>query len=141
MGRERVTSLFEGPEATEDFAARLGETLVPNTLIALYGNLGAGKTTFVRGLVRGLGGEEAMVESPTFVYMRCYPTPLPLFHFDLYRMKCRDDFTAMGFEEVFDKGGIVAIEWPERIESILPPECLKVFFSMITPTCRKISLE
>jgi tRNA threonylcarbamoyladenosine biosynthesis protein TsaE len=141
MGRERVTTLFEGPEATEDFAARLGATLTPNTLIALYGDLGAGKTTFVRGLVRGLGGEETMVESPTFIYVRCYPTLLPIFHFDLYRMKTRDDFTAMGFEEVFDKGGIVAIEWPERIESLLPPDCLRVYLSVISPTCRRISLE
>lgn len=140
MGRNRVeTVTTEGAEATQVFAAKLASTLTANTLIALFGDLGAGKTTFLQGLVRGLGGEEEMVQSPTFVYLHQYPASLPVFHFDLYRLPSPQDFLAMGFEETFDQGGIVAIEWPERIASLLPKPHLKICLKSLSETKRHLS--
>jgi tRNA threonylcarbamoyladenosine biosynthesis protein TsaE len=141
MGRDRIELILEGPDATREFAARLGPTLSPNTVLALYGNLGVGKTTFLQGLVRGLGGDESMVHSPTYVYLHHYPTSPPLFHFDLYRLSNEKDFLALGFEEYLEHGGISAIEWPERIASLLPPDCIHLRLSTESPTMRRMVIE
>jgi len=139
MGRNRIEIILEGCEATRSFAAAFSQDLLRHShssLIALSGDLGAGKTTFMQGLVAGLGGCEAMVQSPTFVYLHHYPTATPVFHFDLYRLRSADDFLAMGFEEYFDKPGITAIEWPERIASILPSTAIRIHLSVISETAR-----
>ena len=127
MGRERIISLCSGEE-TVSFGKLLGSCLLPNSILALSGDLGAGKTTFAQGLALGLQ-IDAPISSPTFVYLNLYEGLLPLYHFDLYRMKSASDFLGLGFEEYFDKGGICAIEWPERISSLLPPETIFLTFS------------
>lgn len=104
----------------------MASLLPSNAILALSGDLGAGKTTFVQGLALGLGIEEP-ITSPTFVLFNNYQNRL--FHFDLYRLKNPSDFTSLGFEEYFQKGGIAAIEWPDRITSLLPPETLFIDFS------------
>lgn len=119
MGRIILSSA----EETLSFAAALAPHLKPNTVLALSGDLGAGKTTFVQGLAQGLGIDQPIV-SPTFVYLNLYSAVVPLFHFDLYRLKQASDFFSLGFEEYFEKEGICAIEWPERISSFLPPSTL-----------------
>jgi tRNA threonylcarbamoyladenosine biosynthesis protein TsaE len=141
MGRDRIDLLLEGADATRTFAARLAPSLPPNTLLALYGELGAGKTTFMQGLVQGLGASSSLVQSPTFVYLHSYPTRPPVYHFDLYRLSSPDDFLAMGFEEFFEKGGITAIEWPERIATILPPTALSIHFTAPSPDTRRLILS
>ena len=95
----------------------------------------------MQGLVQGLGGSQDMVQSPTFVYLHHYPTNPPVFHFDLYRLRSIDDFFAMGFEEYFEKEGITAIEWPERIASILPPAAIKIRLSLVSETARRLVIE
>jgi len=140
MGGNRIEQLFEGPDTTQAFAERFASQLLANTVLAFRGDLGAGKTTFLAGLVRGLGGAEEIVQSPTFLYLHIYTTCIPVFHFDLYRLRCAKDFIQRGFEEYFDKEGIVAIEWPERIEELLPPH-ISLYFSYISETCRKIVIE
>jgi len=141
MGRNRIETILEGPEATQKFAAALSKKLSPGSLIALSGDLGSGKTTFMQGLVQGLGGSQDMVQSPTFVYLHHYPTNPAVFHFDLYRLRSVDDFFAMGFEEYFDKNGITAIEWPERIASILPAAAIKIQLSLVSATSRRLVIE
>jgi len=119
--------LLDSPEKTRFFAARLAPLLPQNCLIALYGTLGAGKTTFVQGLLQGLGGALGdLAQSPTFTYLHLYNSTPPLYHFDLYRLSRAEDFFAMGFEESFEAGGIVAIEWPERIAGHLPKPHLEI---------------
>ncbi len=103
----------------------MAQELPSNTVLALSGDLGAGKTTFVQGLARGLGITDP-IQSPTFVILNLYPG---LFHFDLYRLKSSADFTALGLEEYFQKEGICAIEWPDRIAQLLPPETVHIHFS------------
>ena len=119
MGRERVKKLYTA-EDTHLFGYEFSRELPPNTILALQGDLGSGKTTFVQGFARGLGITD-LVQSPTFTYLQAYEGSPCLVHFDLYRLKHERDFLLLGFEEYFDAGGIVIIEWPERIASLLPP--------------------
>lgn len=102
-------------------------TVLPSsTVLALSGELGAGKTTFVQGLALGLGILET-VQSPTFVILNIYQARL--FHFDLYRLKKASDFIDLGLEEYFQKGGICAIEWPDLIVKFLPSTTISIDFA------------
>lgn len=100
--------------------------LPPGALICLFGDLGAGKTTFVKGVAEGLGLDKNRVSSPTFVYMNIYEGETTLIHFDLYRLKDLDQFLSMGFDEYLDSPAIKCIEWSEKIEEILPKESFSV---------------
>ena len=95
-------------------------------VIAFFGDLGAGKTAFVRGFVKGLGISDRVV-SPTFTIVNEYDAKEKLYHFDVYRLEDVDEFYAIGGEEYFDKG-ICLIEWGEIIEEILPKRYLKIIF-------------
>lgn len=99
--------------------------LPPNSVLALTGDLGAGKTSFVQGLALGLGILEP-IQSPTFVLLNSYPG---LHHFDLYRLKAPEEFIALGFDEYFEKEGLTAIEWPSRIDGLLPQGTIYINFS------------
>lgn len=126
MGRIGLRYPLTSSEETISFGRKMATLLPPNTILALSGDLGAGKTTFVQGLALGLGIEE-VVQSPTFVLLNNYQERL--FHFDLYRLKQPTDFTSLGFEEYFQRGGICAIEWPDRIAELLPPDAVFIHFS------------
>ena len=106
---------------TEAVAAALAATLAGGECVALYGDLGAGKTQFVRGLVRGLGGDPRSVSSPTFVLLNVYDTGrLTVYHLDAYRVGGPDDFEAIGFAELLEEGGVVVVEWASRVADLLP---------------------
>jgi tRNA threonylcarbamoyladenosine biosynthesis protein TsaE len=111
-----------------EFGKAFASRLSPGSVLGLYGDLGSGKTTFVQGLAQGLGICEPL-QSPTFVFLNHYSGTIPLFHFDLYRMKGVQDFLGLGFEEYFSSGGICAIEWSERIASLLPRDTWHITFS------------
>ena len=116
-----VTHTSHSVRETESLAADLARTLTGGEVIALYGDLGAGKTQFTRGLVKGLGGDGHDVSSPTFVLLNVYQTPrLKVFHLDAYRVHGPDDFDAIGFSELLEQNGVVVIEWPTRVEALLP---------------------
>ncbi|MGA8164482.1 MAG: tRNA (adenosine(37)-N6)-threonylcarbamoyltransferase complex ATPase subunit type 1 TsaE [Waddliaceae bacterium] len=107
----------------EDF----GKTLLPDDMICFFGDLGAGKTTFIRGLVAGAAGcSHEEVTSPTFVYLNIYEGKIVVYHFDLYRLQRPADFCGMGFDEFLEGGGICCIEWSERIAALLPDRCIHV---------------
>jgi tRNA threonylcarbamoyladenosine biosynthesis protein TsaE len=113
--------ISESPGQTEEIAASLARDLSGGECIALSGDLGAGKTCFVRGLVAGLGGEPRGVSSPTFVLLNIYSTPrLTVFHLDAYRIHGAEDFEAIGFPELLEQGGLVVVEWPDRVRDLLP---------------------
>ena len=117
---------------TEKIAGDLAEQLVGGEVIALEGDLGAGKTQFVRGLVRGLNGNPRSVSSPTFVLLNLYDSGrLKVYHLDAYRISGADDFEAIGFTELLEQGGVIAVEWPARVEALLP---MKRYTVRITPT-------
>ena len=103
------------PEETEAVGETLGKKLVPGTVIAYQGGLGAGKTTFTRGLARGLSCRET-VTSPTYTIVNEYlGGRLPLFHFDMYRLHSSDDLWDIGWEDYLDRGGVCAVEWSENV--------------------------
>ena len=129
-------------EQTEAIAAELAARLVGGEVIAMQGDLGAGKTQFVRGLVRGLGGEPRSVSSPTFVLLNVYDGGrLTVFHLDAYRIGGADDFEAIGFAELLEQGGVVAVEWPERVEALLPARLLRVRIVATDESVRQIEIE
>jgi len=108
---EVITDSEEGTEAAGE---RLGASLTPGSVVLLYGDLGAGKTAFVRGLARGIGADPADVSSPTFTIVQEYAGPgLTLYHVDLYRLEERE-VDDLGLEELVLGDGVVAIEWAER---------------------------
>ena len=127
---------------TETLAGELARTLGPGSAIALHGNLGAGKTQFVRGLLIGLGGNGRTVSSPTYVLLNVYDTGrVPLFHLDAYRVHGPEDFEAIGFTELLDQGGIVVVEWADRITALLPPDTIHIRIEPIDVSARRITID
>ena len=118
-----------GPSETEQLGARLAKMLVPGDTIALSGELGAGKTCFVRGLVSALSAAQGeMVASPTYAIMNEYAGDVPVYHIDCYRLRDENDAVELGFEDLFTGSGITLVEWPERIAALLPSEKITIRF-------------
>lgn len=105
----------DSPAQTEAAGERFGARLAPGDLILLKGDLGAGKTTFVRGLTRGMGSS-AHVASPTFQLVRVYTGPVQIAHVDLYRLEDAADLSDLGLDELLDEGAVV-VEWGERLDA------------------------
>jgi tRNA threonylcarbamoyladenosine biosynthesis protein TsaE len=123
---DRVRISLLSHEETFQFGVKLAGSCQPNTVIALSGDLGAGKTTLVQGIALGLGIQEA-IQSPTFVYLNVHLSGrLPLYHFDLYRLVGWDAFMQAGFWEYLEAGGITVLEWPERAAGFLPAHTSKI---------------
>ena len=109
-----MTYNTNSPEETEALGAALGRILPAGTVVAYEGGLGAGKTAFTRGLARGLGCREP-VTSPTYTIVNEYLSGrLPLFHFDMYRLRSSDDLWDIGWEDYLERGGVCAVEWSEN---------------------------
>lgn len=117
---------------TKDLAKRLGRGLKNNDCLALEGNFGSGKTTFVKGLIQGLGvRKKNYVCSPSFVILKIYRGRLPVYHFDLYRLSKPREFHDIGLDEFLDGGGISVIEWADKIRAFLPKGGLRIKFSIL----------
>ncbi len=119
-------------------AEDLVKSITSPVCIALIGELGAGKTVFVKGLAKGLGIEE-VIKSPTFVLMRSYRGRMNLHHIDLYRIRLIDEF--LPFEETLLDEGITAIEWAERATGFLPEKRIEVKFKMLSGNSREIIIN
>jgi tRNA threonylcarbamoyladenosine biosynthesis protein TsaE len=118
------------PSATETEALgrRLALVLAPGDVVALHGDLGAGKTTLARGLIRALCPAITEVPSPTYTLVQCYDAPgFQIWHFDLYRLQAPDEVRELGWDEA--AGGVRLIEWPDRAGRFLPAARLDVFLS------------
>ena len=108
----------------EELGERIARTLPDGGFVALSGDLGAGKTVLCRGAGRALGLDH--LSSPTFTIVQEYPTVPPLFHFDAYRLADEDELYAMGFEDYLDRGGLILMEWADRVTGALPRERLDI---------------
>ncbi|MFP4588533.1 MAG: tRNA (adenosine(37)-N6)-threonylcarbamoyltransferase complex ATPase subunit type 1 TsaE [Candidatus Acetothermia bacterium] len=127
-------------DETIEIGRKLAPKLIPNSILCLYGELGAGKTTFIKGLARGLGIEEA-VTSPSYVLLREYGDGTTLYHLDLFRLERVEEFGEAGLEEyLVDPEGVVAIEWADRIEELLPPIRIDVQLGILDQTSREIQI-
>lgn len=112
---------------TEAVGAALAQQLSAGAVVTLEGDLGAGKTVFCRGVIRGLGHREGYVTSPTFAIANPYPGGrLPVWHLDLYRLAGPDELLAIGAEEWLGGEGVALVEWPERGDGVLPADRLEV---------------
>lgn len=125
------------PEETAGIAYKIGQSVTPGTVITLEGDLGAGKTTFTKGLAKGLGIERN-VNSPTFTIIKEYKGRLPLYHMDVYRVE--DAFEDLGFDEYFEGQGVTVVEWAHLIEDQLPSELLSIQVVYTGENERKIVL-
>ena len=129
-------------EQTESIAADLATTLVGGECIALEGDLGAGKTQFVRGLLRGLGGNPRSVSSPTFMLLNIYETGrLTLYHLDAYRVHGAEDFESIGFLELLEQGGVVVVEWASRVRELIPVKRVDVSIESLDEQRRRIEIS
>ena len=108
-------------------------------VVALYGDMGAGKTAFVRGMADGLG-ICAEVSSPTFAIVHDYGGNPRLIHFDMYRVESWDDLDSAGYYEYLDGGGILAVEWAQNIEGALPEDAVRVTIERLDDTQRRITI-
>ena len=131
------------PEETISIAKAAAKKIKPGTVIALSGNLGSGKTTFIKGLALGLGLEDQNgVTSPTFALMHIYPSKPPVYHFDLYRLESIKEIQDIGFEEfISDPAVITCVEWAEKAGELMPKNALKIQFTILDENSRKITLH
>src|SRR5690349_9698068 len=121
---------------------RLGEWAKSPAVFCFFGDLAAGKTTLIKGIVAGATGiSQEQVNSPTYVLLNIYEGRRPLYHFDLYRLKSSEEFIGMGFDEYWCKDGICCIEWSERIADLIPPEAIQVQMKQVSPTEREIQIK
>ena len=134
---EFITS---SPEQTEAVGAALGKVLQPGAVVAYEGDLGAGKTAFTRGLARGLGATDR-VTSPTFTIVNEYLSGrLPLFHFDMYRLKSAEDLWDIGWDDYLERGGVCAVEWSENVRQALE-DPIRVMIEKTGEETRRITIE
>ncbi|MEX1045308.1 MAG: tRNA (adenosine(37)-N6)-threonylcarbamoyltransferase complex ATPase subunit type 1 TsaE [Chthoniobacterales bacterium] len=136
-----MTSLTStSPDATVAAGRTLAQQLTPGSSVALQGELGAGKTCFVRGLVEGWGGQTPAT-SPTFALVHEYETPRgPIFHLDLYRARSAAEVWSAAHDELSDPHGLVIIEWADRFPEILPANCRHVRLSHAGNGARTIEI-
>lgn len=126
---------------TSRIGQSLGKLLFPGAIIALVGPLGAGKTLFSRGIAEGLElPTPSQVTSPTFVLIQEYAARLPIYHFDVYRLKQMSEFEDLGALEYFAGDGVCLVEWADRIEPLLPTEHLRVEFTLTGPESRTLAI-
>jgi len=109
-----------------DLAKRIARELKKGSIVTLHGELGSGKTTFVQGMVKGLGLKDVTVQSPTFVLMNIYEGKVPFYHFDLYRLQTPQEILEIGYDHFFYGQGISVIEWADRLNNLYPDEFLKI---------------
>ena len=132
--------ITHSPTETEQIGFLLGQSLTAGAVVAYRGDLGAGKTAFTRGLARGLGCTEA-VTSPTYTIVNEYLSGrLPLFHFDMYRLRSAEDLWGIGWDDYLDRGGVCAVEWSENVAEAMEDPIL-VTIEKLGDEDRKITIE
>ncbi|WP_042141875.1 tRNA (adenosine(37)-N6)-threonylcarbamoyltransferase complex ATPase subunit type 1 TsaE [Paucisalibacillus sp. EB02] len=125
-------------EDTKSLAEKLATILKPGDVLTLEGDLGAGKTTFTKGIATGLGINRTL-SSPTFTIVKEYEGTIPLYHMDVYRLEGSDE--DIGFDEYFHGDGIAVVEWAQFIEDYLPPERLNISIKYLDEESRVIEFE
>lgn len=122
--------------ATDRLGAALARALEPRIVVALIGNLGAGKTRLVRAVAEAAGVDRQEINSPTFVLVHEYEGRWPIFHFDTYRLTSEREFVELGAAEYFESGGVSFVEWADRVSGVLPADHLRIEITTTGETSR-----
>jgi tRNA threonylcarbamoyladenosine biosynthesis protein TsaE len=137
-----VEVLSLSADQTEEIGRTLGLLLYAGAFLALHGDLGGGKTCFSRGVVTGFSPVSAhLVASPTYAIMNEYPGPVPLYHFDFFRLTSGDEIAELGFDDFFAGSGVCIAEWSERLGEMLPLDHLGITFEHDGDDRRRIRFE
>ena len=135
-----IKNLEQLPEAAREFVELMGDY----TIFAFYGEMGAGKTTFIKELCKALGVEDDITNSPSFSIINEYrsdSTAELIYHFDCYRLETVDEAVEIGTEDYFDSGAVCLIEWPERITELLPADTVRVNLKINDDDSRTMTVE
>ncbi len=135
-----IESLDKIDDAAREFVSLMDD----NTIFAFYGGMGAGKTTFINALSRALGVGEDATGSPTFALINEYrsdTTAELIYHFDLYRIEDLEEALDLGIEDYFESGAVCLIEWPERIDALLPDDTVKVEIAVNPDESRTLTVD
>jgi len=136
----RAVFRSSSPDQTAALGRRLARALAPGAVVAILGPLGAGKTVFVKGLAAGLGLDPRAAVSPTYSLVNELPGALPLFHADLYRIRGEEEARELGLEEYAGRGGVLAVEWPERAGGLLPADAVRVEIEPTGERTRRVEI-
>lgn len=138
---ELLPAVTTSAEETTNIGRRIAEMLSYGTVVALYGELGTGKTQLIKGICSGLGYPSERVHSPTFTIVNEYAAPSgPIYHFDAYRVEHLGEFYDLGYEDYFFGAGICLVEWADRVEPLIPAEALRLNLLHNGSTRRTIKL-
>jgi tRNA threonylcarbamoyladenosine biosynthesis protein TsaE len=135
-----MTRITQSVEETWALGERLGSLLGPGDCVALRGDLGAGKTALAQGIARGLGVAEP-VSSPTFALVHEYAGRVPVHHLDVYRLRGPEELDDLSWDDLLAAGGVLLIEWPERIEAALPRDRLEVALEWVDAERRRVEVR
>jgi tRNA threonylcarbamoyladenosine biosynthesis protein TsaE len=127
-------------QATESVARRFAENLTEGDNVLLYGEMGSGKTTFVRGVVSYFNSE-LPVDSPSYTLIQPYPTEPSIYHVDLYRLDEGSDLLDLGLDELFDSDAIVMVEWAEKCRTLQPTRYYRILIELLESASRRIQIE
>lgn len=133
-----IEFITNSPEETEKLGVKLGTFLKPGDFVNLIGDLGAGKTLFVKGIASSLNISSREVTSPTFTLINEYTGTIPVFHFDVYRLEHQEELEDLGYEEYFFGEGVTLVEWGDQIPNYVPDERLEIVFHRIDEKTRKL---
>jgi tRNA threonylcarbamoyladenosine biosynthesis protein TsaE len=138
---EQVLIHTKSVSETIRIGKRIGRLLKTGDVVALVGELGAGKTQFIKGLATGMGiGNPTYISSPSFTLINEYPGKIPFYHIDLFRLEREKEAEELGLEDYFQGGGITAIEWADKIPSLLPKEMLFIHIAYTGKNTRSIEM-
>lgn len=137
--RDKIEKISHSLKDTERIAKEFSNNLNQGDIVALYGPLGSSKTFFVKEVAKSLGVKN-YITSPSFTILNEYNASLPIYHFDFYRLKNEKEIEEIGFSDFLNRKGVFFIEWPEKIEHILPNEYIKIVFEIIDKDSRKITI-
>ena len=130
------------PEETQAIGQQIGETLNAGDVIALVGDLGAGKTCLTQGIARGIGiASHEVVNSPSYTLINEYAGEIPIYHIDLYRLEHRGEIVDLGLEEYLEGTGICVIEWADRMTNLLPANHIQITMKWVDESTRIIELR
>jgi len=140
--KEDNNIITKSPKETQKLAYKLGKSLKKGDVVGLVGELGAGKTCFVGGLMDALGiSDKYRASSPTFILINEYKGKFPIYHFDMYRLNNITETYDLGIEEYFFGEGVSIVEWADRIEELLPENCIRINMEILGVNERKIVIK